>query len=168
MLAWHIDGGSWRGEPLAGVDLVALVVAAENLAEKGVARRSVVFVDEHAPAAQREGAVEWLATQHASALGTIAAVEVAPVSVAREGDHYAVRAGDAVELSGSTMPDRACCSMPFNVWYEPFENVPARVVGCSEEFRAASPSLGVRWTRSGQNDAFLGRFAAGAGSPASS
>jgi hypothetical protein len=158
VLAWHFDAGKWNGQSLAGVDLVALVAANDNLAEKGAARRSVVYADAGVSESQREAAVAWLKANHACALGEVVAVETADVQVVRTGERYSVHAGDAVELSGSTMPDRACCAMPFNVWYEPFESVAGRVVGCSERFVAHAQPLGLRFSREGANDAFLGHF----------
>ena len=91
-------------------------------------------------------------------LGDVLAVETADVAFEREGDRYDVRVADTIELRGVAMPDRACCSMPSNVWYEPAERVDGRLVGCSDSFACRESKLGVHWSREGANDAFLGSF----------
>lgn len=162
LLAWRFESGGFEldgaQQSLAGVELVALVVGDDNLAEPGVHKRALVFVDDDASPAQRDAAVAWLRAEHGAALGEITAIESTPVAVRRAGESYTVSAGDSLALAGATLPDRACCAMPFNVWYEPFQALEGRVVGCSESFRVADKRLGAIFERRGQNDAFLGRF----------
>src|SRR5712692_6579676 len=58
VLAWKVDRGTFNGVPIDGLSVVAAVAGTRNLGiyelggEKAVSR-SVVFVDEHANAAQR-------------------------------------------------------------------------------------------------------------------
>jgi hypothetical protein len=99
-------------------------------------------------------------SNHADALGQVVGVESTDVQVESDGERYHVRAGDVIALDGTAMPDRACCKMPFNVWYEPAEKLDHRLVGCSAKFDCREPRLGVSWSREGANDAFLGRFGA--------
>jgi len=158
VLAWIIEAGAVDGVQLAGVGVVAAVGCQENLEFATAPRKSVIYVDRDASERQRELAVEWVRSQHAAALGQVLAVETADVQVDSDGDHYRVKVGDTLALEGTAMPDRACCSQPFNVWYEPAEKLEGRLVGCSKQFTCNEPRLGVRWTREGANDAFLGRF----------
>ena len=132
----------------------------ENLSFEKAPRKSVLYVDRGASPKQRELAVEWVRSNHASALGEVLAVEPADVAVESDGDQYHVTAGDVIALDGRAMPDRACCSMPFNVWYEPAEKLDKRLVGCSAKFDCHERRLGVSWSHEGANDAFLGRFGA--------
>jgi hypothetical protein len=145
------------------VEVVVAVASSDNLAVAGARRSSVIYVDASASERQREVAAGWLRQRHASVLGEVLAVEVADVTFEREGDRYEVRVADKIELRGVAMPDRACCSMPSNVWYEPAERVEGRLVGCSEAFECRESKLGVRWAREGANDAFLGSFGGAAG-----
>jgi hypothetical protein len=162
VLAWSIQAGTVDGVHVGGVGVVAAVGCEENLEVATAPRKSVIYVDRTASDRQREIVVEWVRAHHAAALGTVLAIEPADVEVDSDGDHYHVKVGDTIALDGSAMPDRACCSQPFNVWYEPAEKIEGRLVGCSKQFTCSEPRLGVRWTREGANDAFLGRF----GSPA--
>ena len=158
VLAWIIEAGAKDGVQLAGVGVVAAVGCTENLEVATAPRKSVIYVDRRASERQRELAVEWVRSQHAAALGEVLAVEADDVQVDSDGDRYRVVVGDKVALEGNAMPDRACCSQPFNVWYAPAEKLEGRLVGCSKQFSCSEPRLGVRWTREGANDAFLGRF----------
>ena len=154
VLAWRIDAGGWDGVDLAGTSIVCVVSADENLAEGG-ARASRVYVSEGADV---DAARAWLVANHGAVLGELGALEVAPIRFEREGDAFAVAAGDAVELVGTNMPDRECCKMPFNVWYDPLVDVEEPLVGCAERFACVEPDLDLDWVRAGENCAFTATF----------
>jgi Protein of unknown function (DUF1326) len=160
VLAWQLDGGSYEGFPLDGVELIAAVRADVNLAERDAARSSVVYLDEDLPMPKRAAALAWLKREHGAALGTIESVRTAQVEVSCDGDAYHVRAGDWVRLEGQAMPDRACCTMPSNVWYKPMVALEGRLVGESVLFAVDDPALGPPFERRAENDAFLGSLAA--------
>ncbi len=157
LLAWRLDGGVYHGVTLAGVELAAAVGSSSNLANDG-ARQCVIYVDSKAQPAQREAAVRWLREAHGEELGSVLAVESVPLDVASDGEHFRAKVGDAFELCGSAMPDRECCKMPYNVWYQPFEQLDARVVAVTNHFAWREARLGASFERSGHNDAFLGAF----------
>ena len=75
-----------------------------------------------------------------------------------DGDLYEVDAGSKVTLSGALLPDRACCSMPSKVWYEPLASDDLGVVGNSLVFQCEVPELELRFESAGENDAFVGSF----------
>jgi hypothetical protein len=160
VLAWRLDGGSFEGGALDGVEVVAAVRADANLAEPGVARTSVIYLDEDLAPERRAVALSWLQREHAAALGKVELVRTAPVEVACDGDAYRVQAGAWVRLEGRAMPDRACCSMPSNVWYDPLVAVDGRLVGESALFALDEPTLAAKFERRAENDAFLGSLAA--------
>lgn len=157
VLAWRLDGGVYDGVTLAGVELAAAVGADENLKSEG-ARKSVLYVDAQAQPAQREAAVRWLRATHGAKLGEVLAVEAVALDVASDGEHFRAKAGNAFEVCGSAMPDRECCKMPYNVWYEPFEALEGRLVAATSHFVFREARLGANFDRSGHNDAFLGAF----------
>ena len=61
---------------------------------------------------------------------------------AREGEDFAVTVADEIALEGSLMPDRECCKMPFQVWYEPFDQIDDAIVGCAKTFSCDGNRLG--------------------------
>jgi hypothetical protein len=151
-----VFGGAchYNGE---GVEIAAAVGADENLTSDA-AREAVIYVDAQAQPAQREAAVRWLRETHGAKLGEVLAVETVALEVASDGEHFRAKVGDAFEVCGSAMPDRECCKMPYNVWYEPFEALDGRLVAATSHFAFREARLGASFERSGHNDAFLGAF----------
>lgn len=148
ILAWRFDGGAARG-----AEVVAVISSRQNLAEEALDRRSVLYVD--GPDDACEAAVEVLMEK--GMLGEVVAIEEGAEVYVR-GESYRVRAGDGVELVGELLPDRECCSMPSEVWYEPLCTEQRGIVGNSEVFQCEVPALAVRFERTGENDAFVGSF----------
>jgi hypothetical protein len=168
VLGWHFDGGRRLGVSLSDLDLVLVVVADANLAEAAAVRRTVAFVDQEASVDQGEALLDWLRAEESELAGALVGVESAPVSVAVEraavaggADAFRLVAGAKVELRGSSLPDRACCRMPYLVWYEPLVDVCTARVGRADEFRVASTSLGRSWSRPDENCAFYASFGRG-------
>jgi hypothetical protein len=159
VLAWRLQGGAHAGVDLEGVELAAAVTATDNL-KTDAPRRSIVYVDSKASDAQRDAAVKWVRETHAAALGEVLAVETLELDVASDGEHFRVQVGDTLAVCGSAMPDRECCKMPYNVWYEPFESVDSRLVAQTSKFTWDEARLAPKFERSGHNDAFLGNFGA--------
>ena len=164
VLAWKFEGGSFCGQELAGVELVAALASNENLAQPG-AHRSVIYVDTDASEAVSTAAVKWLRETLHDALGEVVAVEAVPIELALDGEHYTLRVATALALEGSALPDRACCAMPLDVWYTPYQTLEARLVGNSTRFEWSEKRLAPHFERSEQNDAFLGRFGSSSGTP---
>ncbi len=158
LCAWRIDSGSFGGVDLAGVSIAAVIGADANLDERSAARRSVVHVDAGLDGVRAAAAVRWLATTRGDVLGTILEVRASPLSIAIDGDAYAVASAGSFELSGALLPDRACCAMPQNVWYAPFEVLDRPLVGLDDAFSVREPALDRAWSRPGENAAFTGRF----------
>jgi hypothetical protein len=158
LLAWKLDQGRVSSVDLAGASIAAAIVDDRNLAEPASARRSVIYVDSRAPESVRVTLVEWLRASHADLLGQVLAVRSVPLDFDIGADAFRVDGGAAFLLRGAAMPDRACCKMPYNVWYSPFERVEDRLVGNGADFRFAEPLLDRTWSRPDENAAFLGRF----------
>lgn len=162
LCAWRIESGAFAGVDLAGIAIAAVVVSDANLDQRSTMRRSSIRVDagDGSPrdAARAAAAVRWLATTRADVLGDVVAVECAPLTVAIDGARYAVDAPGAFELAGAPMPDRACCSMPQNVWYAPLETLERPLVGLDAKFSVRADELGRAWSRPDENAAFTGRF----------
>lgn len=158
LCAWRIESGSYGGVDLAGVSIAAVITADANLDERTAARRSVIHVDAALDGTRVAAAVRWLATTRADVLGTVVALRVAPLSITTAGESYAVSSPGSFELVGATMPDRACCAMPQNVWYAPFDRLDRPLVGLDQRFDVRAPELDRAWSRPGENAAFTGRF----------
>lgn len=161
LLAWHFEGGRHAGVELAGVDVVAIVVGDENLAD-ATARRATLYVSDRASAAQRETARSLVVERAGRALGTIDAVHAVPIAARFGAETYDVRSTGLFALQGELLPDRACCTMPLSVWYAPFTEVERPIVGRDDTFECSDARVGRVWSRPGENASFSGAFRYGA------
>ena len=162
VLGWRVETGEWEGVSLAGVELAAVLDAPENLAQEpsvaGSGRSSIVIVDRGLAPEVERAALAWLRAEHGARLGTIVAVDRAEVAVACEEERFSLVAGETIRLEGSALPERQCCRMPYQAWYEPLVPVSERLVGLPTLFTVREPRLGLAFRRPGENDAFFGRF----------
>lgn len=156
LVAWSIDAGSFGGVDLSGVRLVAAVASEANLAD-GEARTSDLFVDAGTDA-QRAAAERWARTMHEDALGTIAAVHALPIAFERSGDDYRLEVDGLVQLVGSALADRSCCSMTECRGYEPLMAEAGAVVGYADTLVFEGTENQVGWQYEGANCVFVTEF----------
>jgi Protein of unknown function (DUF1326) len=176
IFAWRVRQGAWRGVPVDGLSVVAVVRAASTLGESAqspLAARSVLLVDERADAAQKDALVGFAHEMGGDLLADVVAVESAPIQLSVESGSPAghahggaaglsgaasLRAGDRVELKtrGLNHGDHLCGNE--EVYYPPLtatsEAVPA--VTLVHAFRGGE--LGKIWSSPGKRSAFVGRF----------
>ncbi len=162
LLAWRFEGGRVAGVDLAGLEVMAAVASSENLSQ-GATRRSVLYVDSQASEEQRATIVEWVRARYGESLGELIAVETVAVEIQFDGERYTANAGTALQLSGGLLPDRECCKMPYDVWYQPFTPIAGRIVGNSERFAWNESRLARAFENRERNDAFVGAFGPAAG-----
>jgi hypothetical protein len=167
LIAWRFDAGSHLGVDLAGVRAAAAIASEENLAEHGAARRSILYVSDRATPAQRRAVLDLLRGAFPGVLGTVLETRAVSLDVAFSdgvggegmgGDDYRVACGADLALAGTVLPDRACCRMPYAVWYRPLTAMSGAVVGANLTFRSAERALGQVWDRPDENAAFVGTF----------
>jgi len=158
LLAIAVESGSSQGVDLGGVQAAALVSSEKNLKFTGTPRRSIVYVDAAASEAQRTAIVALLRERTHGELGQIVAIEAAKVRVTSAGESFDVEVAGRTQLRGMPMPDRACCKMPNQVWYEPLLPLKQRVVGFTQSWSVKEPRLGLSFERAEENSAFVGRL----------
>jgi len=158
LLAFDLEGGVFDGVDLSGVELAVAVGSTDNLA-RGAERTGVAFVDENlAPSVQR-AAIAWLQARHGDELGLSGGARCVPLDLTLEGERFALEVPGVARAEGSLLPDRACCSMPEDVWYEPLAGQAGAVVGQALSCRFEGTTGIEPWTYEGQNNAFVGAFA---------
>jgi len=158
LMAWNVKSGEWRGVNVAGVRIVAIVSADENLAED-TARRSEIIIGENASDAQSRAMLEALKSRYAASLGKIISVRRGPLTFEHKDKTYAVTAGDFASINIEAMPDDLCCKMPQLVWYSPLVPLENRKVGYTTKALFAGSDVCDPWQRTGENSAFYGSFA---------
>jgi len=174
VVAWRVQKGAWRGVPVEGLSVVAVVRAAATLGdptETPLPARAVLLVDERADAAQKDALVGFAHEMAGDLLADVVAVESAPIRLTIEdgdsGAHHgastlsgaaSLQAGNVVELKTRALnhADHLCGNE--EVYYPPLtattEAVPA--VTLANAFRGGE--LGKIWSSPGKRSAFVGRF----------
>lgn len=166
LLAWHVRNGSWNGQNLDGLTVMAAVKANGTLGdpyEDPYPAKSVIIVDELATPAQREALVAF--AQHMTGKLLRNVVRVIPTTIDMEVLHDAQHHGRAVLRAGNfavieTRPlndgDHICGAEV--TFYPPLTKLSHSMaaVATTDEFQG--PGLGVDWDRHGKRSAFVGSF----------
>ena len=155
LCVWHFDEGFYAGVDLSGVDIALSLRADTNLAASDAHTSRALYLSGDASAQ----ALELLRAREPELLRGAVVLESARIETHFGADgSYAVEAGKLFALAGHALADRACCKMPFNVWYTPFATITGRVVGDNQVFRMSDTRLGRVFERPGDNAAFTGTF----------
>lgn len=179
VLAWNVRQGAWKGVPVAGLSVVAVVRAAATLGDpfaSPLPARSVILVDQKADPAQRAALVGFAREMAGNLLSDVVAVESAPIELSvpapametAEHAHHAaaglagaanLKAGDVVELRtrGLRHDDHLCGNE--EVYYDPLTPTVAAVPAVTLVHAFRGPELGVTWSSPGKRSAFVGTFA---------
>ncbi len=158
ILAWRIETGEFRGAPLAGVKLAAVLSAASSLSMGSPPRQSVLFID--APSEAQRAAAETLARERYRALlGEVLKVRQAPIEFYRKAGSAGLRIGDFLEVSLEQ------AEIPANQdgrvrWYEPFIGLSETVLASGLINAYRGPEFGRQWSRRNNGPTgYFGRFA---------
>ena len=157
LMAWNVTSGKWQGVDLAGVRVLAIVSADQNLGEANAARQSEIIIDSSASRTQALAMTNALREKYAASLGKIVEVRTAPITFERSGRTYAVVTNEAA-INVEAMPNDLCCKMPNLVWYTPLVGLENRKVGYTSKALYSGKAVGEPWSRSGENSAFYGTF----------
>jgi hypothetical protein len=158
ILAWKVGEGTLDGISLKGLSAIALVTSDRNLGAPGAERRSVLYVDASATAAQREALTRLIKERAGESLGTVLAVHEAKIAFDQSGELYQVSAAGVATLKAKKEPARLCCIQKYEVWYQPFVTLADGKIGYGvlSEFR--DPTLQTTWSGSDQNNTYFGKF----------
>jgi hypothetical protein len=166
-LAWHIRSGSWNGQKLDGLTVMASVKAQATLGDpfgSPYPAKAVVLVDEKAAPEQRDALVSFAKHMGGDLLAHVS--RVIPTSIDMQVLHDAQDHGRATLRAGSFA---AIVTRPINekdhicgnetTFYPPLtqltHSMPA--VALTDEYHG--PDLGVDWELHDKRSAFVGTFA---------
>ena len=164
VLAWHVRSGALDGVRLDGLSVVAALAGDRNLGIPeigGVASHTVnavVIVDSRATAAQAAALVDMVRHSVRSGIGTVAAVERAPISFERDGERLTVTAGTLASLSAEPTDTmhKACGE---EQWFSPLSRIEDEQIAQVDVHAFQGDGLGVRWSDPRKKSAFIGTFA---------
>lgn len=167
LLAWHVRNGSWDGQKLDGLTVIAAVKANATIGDPYASpypAKSVMLVDEQATPAQREALVSFAEHMGGKLVSTV--VRVIPttieMNVLRDHDHHGqavLRAGTFAEIQTRALNegDHSCGAEV--TYYPPLTKLEHSMAAVATTDEYQGPGLGVDWDRHGKRSAFVGSFA---------
>ena len=167
LLAWHVRNGSWDGQKLDGLTVIAAVKANATIGDPYASpypAKSVMLVDEQATPAQREALVSF--AEHMGGKLVSSVVRVIPttieMNVLRDHDHHGqavLRAGTFAEIQTRALNegDHSCGAEV--TYYPPLTKLEHSMAAVATTDQYQGPGLGVDWDRHGKRSAFVGSFA---------
>jgi Protein of unknown function (DUF1326) len=165
MLAWHIRQGSWQGQKLDGLTVVAAVKAKATLGDpyhNPLPAKSVLLVDDHATAAQRTALRDFAQHMGGELLANV--TEVIPTTIEMqtgEGSHHGhalLRAGDIAAIETRSLSDKDHTCGNETTFYPPLTQLSHSMPAVAVTDSYQGPGLGVSWSYSGKRSAFVGSF----------
>jgi hypothetical protein len=166
-LAWHVQSGSWNGQKLDGLTVMASVKAQATLGDpygNAFPAKSVIMVDEKATPAQRDALVNFAHHMGGDLLAHVSRIIPTAIDMQvlhDEQDHgrAQLRAGSfaAIQTRPINEKDHTCGNE--TTYYPPLtklaHSMPA--VALTDEYHG--PDLGVDWELHDKRSAFVGTFA---------
>ena len=167
LLAWHVRDGSWDGQRLDGLTVIAAVKANATIGDPYASpypAKSVMLVDEQATPKQREALVSFAEHMGGKLVSTV--VRVIPttieMNVLRDHEHHGqaiLRAGTFAEIQTRALNegDHSCGAEV--TYYPPLTKLEHSMAAVATTDEYQGPGLGVDWDRHGKRSAFVGSFA---------
>jgi len=173
LMAWHVRDGSWNGQRLDGLTVIAAVKANATLGDpyaNPYPAKSVMLVDEQATPAQREALVAF--AQHMGGKLTSTVVRVIPttieMNVLRDHAHHGearLRAGTFAEIQTRALNEGDHTCGAETTYYPPLTKLEHSMAAVAMTDEYQGPGLGVDWNRHGKRSAFVGSFAEDSSEP---
>ena len=166
LLAWHVRNGSWNGQKLDGLTVIAAVKANATIGDPysdPYPAKAVLLVDEQANAAQREALVAFAEHMGGKLVSTV--VKVIPttieMNVLRDHAHHGeavLRAGTFAEIQTRAINegDHSCGAE--TTYYPPLTKLDHSMAAVATTDEYQGPGLGVDWDRHEKRSAFVGSF----------
>ncbi len=165
ILAWRISEGSWKGVPLAGLSVVAVVRAKATLGDPyhdPYPARSVLIVDSRATDAQKAALQAFAASQGGDLLAHVVRVETAPIQMTVEhGDQHGaakMTAGQFAQIETRSLcaGDHLCGNE--TVFYPPLVSLNHSMPAFTLDSSFSGQGLGEVWKNVDKRSAFVGSF----------
>jgi hypothetical protein len=166
VLAWHVTSGTYDGQTLDGMSVVAAVSGDRNLGIREIGGespsyvRAVVYVDERATPAMRRALVKMVDELSRGLITEVVDVKAAPVRFDSTAHAVDVVAGDAaLSVTKHMHHDPSCGGMK---WFTPFTHLAEPTMGMTEVQSYGGRELDQRWSDPHKRSSFYGEFTLGA------
>jgi hypothetical protein len=164
IVAWHIQQGNWDGVSLAGLTVVGAVKAQATLGDpyaRPYPAKSVLIVDKHATAAQRQALINFAQEMGGQLLSHVVRVVDAPIDMEileQHGGRARLQAGDFVTVETRAIGEKDHLCGNESTFYPPLTStthaMPA--VAMTDQYRGKD--LNVVWELHDKRSAFVGTF----------
>ena len=162
VMAWRIDTGTYRGQVLDGLRVVAAVSGDRNLGIREIGGespsfvRAVVYVDQRADAAQRLALTQLAQALSRGLITEVVQVSPVPISFDDTVESVAIVAGQSqLTVRKSVEHGPACGAMK---WFTPFSVVDSPALGTTVAHEFTGRALDARWSAPNRKSAFFGAF----------
>lgn len=165
ILAWRVKEGSWKGVPLNGLALVAVIEAKATLGDpyhNPYPAKSVLILDERATSQQRKALLELAKSAAGPLVRNVVRIETAPIELeVGEGAHHgAIRmvAGELARIETRSLcaADHLCGNE--EVYYPPLTESAHAMPAYTLNEAFSGRGLGTVWNRMDKRSAFVGSF----------
>ncbi len=165
ILAWKVQEGDWKGVPLDGLSVVAVVKANATLGDPyhdPYPAQSVLIVDSRASSQQRTALQAFAASMAGHLLNHVVRVETAPIQMMVEhGEHHGAAklvAGKFAQIQTRSLcqGDHYCGNE--TVFYPPLVALAHSMPAFTLDSSYSGPGLGEVWRNVDRRSAFVGSF----------
>jgi hypothetical protein len=158
---WDLEGGSWQGINLKGLQTAVLESSPENLALPAArADQAIVYFPESATVEQRNALLAWLKSRDSQLATAKIQTRVVPMALTRSAEGIRFRAGNFASLRVTALgecPNRICGE---SLWYDPSTPTSLFTVALNADSRVNEPLLRLTWSDFGKRSVFVARFGA--------
>jgi hypothetical protein len=166
ILAWRIRQGEWKGTPLNGLSIVAVVSAKDNLGDpyhNPYPADAVLIVDQHATPAQQKALINFAQAAGGKLVQHIVRIDRAPIAMSFEhgmgNETVAVTAGNLASIrTRSLCAADDICGNEIR-YYPPLTKVSNAMPAYTLSDAFHGSGLGVVWNRSDERSAYVATFA---------
>ena len=167
LMAWHVRSGSWEGQQLEGLTVIAAVKASATIGDAYAdpyPAKAVMLVDDTATPAQRQALVDFAKHEGGKLVSSVVRVIPTPIemSVLWDREHHGqavLRAGTFAEIETRALADGDHTCGAEVTWYPPLTKLEHSMAAVATTDEYQGPGLGVDWDRHGKRSAFVGSFA---------
>jgi hypothetical protein len=162
VLAWHVSQGTYDGQRLDGLSIVAAISGDRNLGIREIGGeapshiRAVVYVDDRATPAARRALVKMADELSHGLLSEVVAVKPTPVRFDSSLHAVDVAAGDAALSVTKHMHHDPSCGA--TRWFTPFTSLESPTMGVTEVLSYSGHELDTRWSDPHKRSSFYGEF----------
>lgn len=146
ILVWRISNGNYRGTPLAGVKVAAVVVGESNLGAYPGARRSALYLDGITSDSQQQAILALWRREYSGVLGDVSAVHLTRFSFELQGEtaHVAIPGIVEIQARKAQLPEDA---HPGSfLWYGPFTPLRESFLATALHYEYSGGDFQRQWT----------------------